>query len=186
MVKVKGSFGLAYWLPFRQRNNAHQVILWDVFGMVKWSFQRLSDLPTRESTDHHESPGSGHFKDAFFCCEWAKCPAMLVQEGKSGRMMVMGEGNKSWFDQIFCSRGLRVHRILSPYDQIRIQTHFSFGFTNLYSALAIAKCLITPKSTTRKGAVYFLLISSHLFRWVGRLRQLLLWSKYLWVTQAAG
>ena len=35
MVKVKGSFGLAYWLPFRQRNNAHQVILWDVFGMVK-------------------------------------------------------------------------------------------------------------------------------------------------------
>ena len=37
MKKVKGSFGLAYWLPIpaEKQNNAHQVILWDVFGMVK-------------------------------------------------------------------------------------------------------------------------------------------------------
>ena len=59
MVNVKGCFGLAYWLPIpaEKQNNAHQVILWDIFGMVKWPFQRLSDLQlgNQQITMNHQA-----------------------------------------------------------------------------------------------------------------------------------
>ena len=46
-----------------QKQNTNLAILCDLFGMVKWPFQGLSDsdLPTGKSKGHFESPGKLYF-----------------------------------------------------------------------------------------------------------------------------
>ena len=47
--------GFPFW------NIGHQAILCDLFGMVKWPFQGLSDLQLGDEKGHFESPGMGFF-----------------------------------------------------------------------------------------------------------------------------
>ena len=42
-------------------NIGRQAILCDLFGMVRWPFQGLSDLQLGDEKGHFESPGMGFF-----------------------------------------------------------------------------------------------------------------------------